>query len=112
MGSDWGGMVAEAKGVDADGKPAIARWWLRAKGGAGPNVPVLAALAVVRRLRDGTLGRSGAGPCVGLLSLADFNGEIARLGIETGIERVVPPMPLFRPRLGQRSTGCQRRQGH
>lgn len=100
VGSDWGGMIAEAKGVDADGKPAMARWWLRAKGGAGPNVPVLAALAVVRRLRDGTLGGSGAGPCVGLLSLDDFNGEIAKLGIETGIERVAPPMPLFRAALG------------
>lgn len=100
FGSDWGGMVAEAKGVDETGAPAIARWWLRAKGDAGPNVPVLATAAVLRKLRNGTLTYRGAGACVGLLTLEDFAADLAALGIETGIERTVPPIALFRQALG------------
>lgn len=96
FGSDWGGMVVEAKGVNADGQPEIARWWLRARGDAGPNVPVLAAAAVIRKLRDGNLGYVGAGPCVGVLTLADFSHDLDDLGIETGVERVTPGPSLFR----------------
>lgn len=100
FGSDRGGMVVEAKGVDADSEPAIARWWLRAKGDAGPNVPVLAAAAVVRKLRDGTLEYRGAGACVGVLALPDFAGDLDRLGIETGFERAAPRPALFSRALG------------
>lgn len=100
FGSDWGGMVAEAKGVDGASVPVIARWWLRAKGDAGPNVPVLAALAVLRRLRDGTLEYRGAGACVGVLALAEFGRDFETLGIETGVERAVVPVALFRQALG------------
>lgn len=99
FGSDWGGMVAEAKGLNAQGQPEIALWRLRAEGDAGPNVPVLAA-AAIRKLRDGTLGYVGAGPCVGVLTLADFDGDLDDLGIETGVERVRPGTPLFRVALG------------
>lgn len=93
FGSKSGGMVAEAKGVDADGTPVIARWWLHARGNAGPNVPVLAALGVARKLRDGTLCMRGAGACVGVLGLDDFAGDLEALGIETGIivDRPVSP---------------------
>lgn len=100
FGSDWGGMVAEAKGLNAQGQPEIAHWWLRAQGDAGPNVPVLAAAAVIRKLRDGTLGYVGAGPCVGVLTLADFADDLHALGIETGVERATVGPSLFEMALG------------
>lgn len=86
FGSDVGGMLVEVGGQNTDGAPAMARWSLAAEGGRGPDVPTLAALALVRRIRDDTLAHRGAGPCVGVLSLADFADDFARLGIVTSIE--------------------------
>lgn len=100
FGSDWGGMVAEAKGVDGDGRAAQAQWWLRAKGDIGPNVPVLAALAIVRKIRDGTLGWRGAASCAGVLAVEDFEPDFTRLGIETGIAGHLFGEPSFAAALG------------
>jgi saccharopine dehydrogenase-like NADP-dependent oxidoreductase len=86
LGSDRGGMVVEVRGADSDRSPVTATWSLVARAGMGPYVPTLAALALVRRLRDGTLGFRGAGPCVGHLTLDDFDADFERLGIETKIE--------------------------
>jgi len=83
FGSDRGGMLAAIDGIDAEGRPAAARWVLRATGGRGPFVPTLPALALVRRLRDGPAIGPGARPCVGILTLDDFAQDFARLGIET-----------------------------
>ena len=88
FGNDWGGMTVEASGQDAAGRPARARWWLAAKGNAGPHVPILAALASARALRDGTLKWRGASPCVGFLDLATFDADFAALGIQTGNDLV------------------------
>ena len=88
FGSDRGGMLVAVEGRDGEGAPAAARWVLRATAGRGPYVPTLPALALVRRLRDGPTIAPGARPCVGILSLDDFAGDFARLGIET--ERLGP----------------------
>ena len=87
LGRDVGVMRVRAAGLDATGTPARAEWCLRATGRTGPAVPTLAALAVVRRLRDGTLapGPVGATPCAGLLRLEDFAPEFERLGIRTAL---------------------------
>jgi saccharopine dehydrogenase-like NADP-dependent oxidoreductase len=88
FGNDWGGMTVEAKGHGLDGKAQHSLWWLAAKGNIGPHVPILAALASARALRDGVLTWRGAAPCVGFLDLAAFDGDFAALGIQTGIELV------------------------
>lgn len=100
LGSNRGGMTVEVSGVDGEGAPAFARWWLRAPPGAGPNVPTLAALVLIRRIRDGNPPRPGAGPCVGVLSLDDFASDFARFGMESGAERISSPTPLFARTLG------------
>jgi hypothetical protein len=86
-GTDRGGMLVAASGRDDDDGPRKARWWLRATGGRGPHVPTLPALALVRRLRDGSGLEPGARACVGMLALDDFAADFARLGIETGMSR-------------------------
>jgi saccharopine dehydrogenase-like NADP-dependent oxidoreductase len=101
FGNDMGGMIAEAKGQDVDGQPIARRWWLAAKGAIGPNVPVLGALALARKIRDGTLGWTGAAPCAGFLTLADFEPDFAALGMETGVDEArFPPLAIFEQALG------------
>ena len=44
---------------------------------------MFAALALLRRFRDGTPPARGARACVGILTLADFADDFAALGIAT-----------------------------
>ncbi len=83
LGTDKGGMLIEAKGRDAKGKPVVARWSLLAKQGVGPNVPGLPALALA--LRRETLAK-GARAAAGELTLAELEPHFARLGIVTVTE--------------------------
>lgn len=83
FGSDVGAMDVIATGQDADGAPASARWTLRADGNRGPYVPVLAALAMLRRFRAGRPPAPGARVCAGMLTLAESKGDFAALGIVT-----------------------------
>ncbi|MOA17032.1 hypothetical protein D3C78_1372720 [compost metagenome] len=57
-------------------------WVLVAGSGDGPFVPTLAAAALVRKLARGALVRSGARPCMGLLTLEDFMLETEGLDIQ------------------------------
>jgi saccharopine dehydrogenase-like NADP-dependent oxidoreductase len=84
FGSDRGGMLVEAAGTDADGKQARGSWSLVAEAGDGPNIPVLPALALIRRLLDGTETRRGARVCAGLLRLDEIEAEFAAFRIRTG----------------------------
>ncbi|MBA3940585.1 MAG: saccharopine dehydrogenase [Sphingopyxis sp.] len=83
FGSDVGAMDIIVEGADAGGRPAHARWTLRADGNRGPNVPTLAALALLRRFRDGRDPAPGARACSGILTLADFAPDFAALAIAT-----------------------------
>lgn len=67
LGTDRGGMVVLAAGEGPNGEPRRARWSLTADEGAGPNVPVAAAAAVLRGLLDGRLTLRGAHACVGVV---------------------------------------------
>lgn len=83
LGSDRGGMLVEAAGKDADGKAVRASWSLVAAAGDGPNIPVLPALALIRRLLYGTETCRGACVCAGLLRLDEIEAEFAAFRITT-----------------------------
>jgi hypothetical protein len=85
FGSDRGGMMAEATGIDAAGNPVRATWSLVAEAGDGPAIPTLPALAAIRGLIDGSLLRPGARPCAGVLDLDAISREFARYRITTEI---------------------------
>ena len=102
FGSDCGGMVVEAAGRDGNDAPVFARWSLRAGPGKGPYVPTLAALALVRRIRDKRLAFRGSGPCMGILTLEDFDDDFARHGIVTRTDSHAPATPVFEQALGTR----------
>jgi hypothetical protein len=96
FGSDKGGMIVEASGLDATGALTHSRWTLIAKAGDGPNIPALPALALARALAAGTIATRGATACVGLLSLEALTQEFSRYEISTAVttERL-SPTPLF-----------------
>ena len=100
FGANRGGMVVETAGRDGQGAPVFARWLLRAPPGNGPNVPTFAALALVRRLRDGRAIEPGARPCVGVLELSDFTPDFAQLAMVNEIRIQPLPEPLFARALG------------
>jgi hypothetical protein len=81
FGSDKGAMLVEADGLDGAGQATKGAWRLNANANRGPYVPVLAAVALVRRLRDGDAWQPGARTASGLLTLADFAADFANLHI-------------------------------
>jgi hypothetical protein len=99
LGSDRGGMVVGAEGLDADGVRRLARWSLCAEAGAGPNTPAAPAAAALRALLDGKLGDPRATPCVGLVGLDAILHELRDLPIRTGLESQGPDTPGLFPRL-------------
>ncbi len=104
LGSDRGGMLVAANGQGPDGARIAARWGLWAEEGAGPNVPVAAAAAVLRGLANGQIGARGAQACVGLLNLDQILAELALLPIFTRADETWPDHPsLLRRLLGSRA---------
>jgi hypothetical protein len=80
LGTDQGGMRVDIWGQDLPGGPAQRSWSLVAEGGDGPNIPVLAAFACLNKLQ----GLSpGARPCLGEVTLAEFDALFARFRIRT-----------------------------
>jgi hypothetical protein len=97
-GSDRGGLLAEAEGIDGAGRPARARFMLVAEAGDGPSVPTLAAAAMIRRLKAGDL-TPGAQVCSGLLGLEDILAEGGGLKLTTRIDRVRPAEAALFPQV-------------
>ncbi len=101
LGSDAGGMLVEAAGVDARGEARVARWWLRAERGDGPYVPVIPAAALASALLLEHRGRSGARTAAGLLTLEQVKPWFDGLAIETGQAAFRGEKPLFRRAMGE-----------
>ncbi|HKH33024.1 MAG TPA: DUF4166 domain-containing protein [Beijerinckiaceae bacterium] len=87
LGSDRGGMLVEAIGLDAEGRACRAEWSLLAASGVGPYVPTIPPVAVARKFRDGSLRFRGASACVGFVTLEELAPSFERLGIETAVAR-------------------------
>lgn len=94
FGTDRGGMLVEAHGLDASGHSASGRWWLVAEAGDGPFVPTLPALAVLRALASGRIAL-GARPCVGVLALEQIEAEFDGLRITSGVDASRSPACLY-----------------
>lgn len=84
-GSDTGAMHVTVQGKDQKGTQTTRTWQLLATEGDGPFVPTLAAAAFVRRIQAGT-ACPGAYPCVGLLTLSDFQRETEGLAIHMQVQ--------------------------
>lgn len=83
FGSADGGMHVVLRGWDGDGKPVARSWFIVATEGHGPYIPAVPAVVVAKKILNGELARTGAMPCVGLMTLSEFLAEIAHLKIAT-----------------------------
>jgi saccharopine dehydrogenase-like NADP-dependent oxidoreductase len=86
FGSERGGMLVSVTGTKTDGKRARIEWHLTANANCGPEVPCMAAVLLARKLARGEVSARGAMPCMGLLTLAEFEPEFARWCISTAVE--------------------------
>lgn len=115
-GEHRGGMFVHVVGENDAGRIEDRSWHLVAEGDSGPNVPLLATVAVVRRMLDGDLPEPGARPAVGEFQIGHFEPLFDELGIVTGKRAPVAQSdaPLFRKLLGDawKSIPAAVRHGH
>lgn len=84
LGGDCGGMQVVADGRSASGARVQRIWTLRAPVMHGPETPCMAAILLAQKLARGERFATGAFPCMGFLSLADFQPQFERWGFTTG----------------------------
>jgi hypothetical protein len=88
-GGPWGGMRVSIEGRGDDGVPVRRTWHLTTPAIDGPQIPCMAAILLARRIVRGALAQRGAHPCMGFLSLRDFEPEFARVKIRTRVEETL-----------------------
>jgi saccharopine dehydrogenase-like NADP-dependent oxidoreductase len=86
FGSERGGMLVSLVGTRADGSRARVEWHLTAGANHGPEIPCMAAILLARKLARGEMTVRGAHPCMGFLTLSEFEPEFGRWGITTVVE--------------------------
>ncbi|MFK8050438.1 MAG: saccharopine dehydrogenase NADP-binding domain-containing protein [Halioglobus sp.] len=86
FGTDIGGMQVEMAGKDSGGKHKHLTWTLIAEHGVGPHIPTIPAILVARGIANGAISRTGASPCLGFFSLAEFLAYAEGWGIYTRVQ--------------------------
>lgn len=81
FGPQESAMHVELSGLGHDGKPLTRTWHIIARQHHGPYIPCGAAIALLRKLANGSLTERGAMPCVGLLTLDEYMNALAGLDI-------------------------------
>lgn len=81
LGSDKGGMQIRLSGVGPDGTAKTLSWYLIAGDNHGPEIPCTAAIIIARKLAQDDIATRGAMPCLGLISLEEFDHEVEALKI-------------------------------
>ena len=72
FGSADGGMHMIFEGKDRQGLPLTCKWFIIAKDGDGPYIPTVPAVVLAAKLINGQLQKTGAYPCVGIISLDEY----------------------------------------
>ena len=83
FGSEQGGMLVSLTGTREGGSRALIEWHLLAEANHGPEIPAMAAILLVEKILRGEIATRGAFPCMGFLTLADFESEFKRWQITT-----------------------------
>jgi len=86
FGGEYGGMLVAVTGTAQDGTRQRIDWQLTIPALDGPEIPCMAAILMARRLARGKILERGAHPCMGFLTLSDFDREFSRWNIRTRIE--------------------------
>lgn len=88
LGSDTGGMRVSMSGCDHAGQPLCINWDLVARNGHGPEIPIIPAVILARRLAHGECSMVGATACFGLVTLEEITDAVQHLDIETEVQEV------------------------
>ena len=83
FGSADGGMHVVLEGRDNSGRPVTLKWFVVARDGDGPYIPTVPAVVLARKIIAGTFVRTGAMPCMGMITLHEYLDEIAHLKVKT-----------------------------
>jgi Saccharopine dehydrogenase NADP binding domain len=83
LGSPHGGMHVVLEGNDKSGRPISKQWFIIARDGDGPYIPTVPAVVLARKILAGTFTRTGALPCVGMITLKEYLDELGHLKIKT-----------------------------
>ncbi len=86
LGSDKGGMHIRLSGTGRDGLPKDITWFLTAGNNHGPEIPCTPAIILTRKLAQEEISTRGASPCLGLISLEDFDQEVGSLEISWRVD--------------------------
>ena len=88
LGSTTGGMQMRIAGEGDDKLPKTLMWNLVAQQNHGPEIPCVPALILARKLAAGTISARGAYPCLGMITLPEFDEEISDLDIHWRMDEV------------------------
>jgi len=101
-GEHRGGMYIEIRGTNREQREIVRSWHLIAEGDDGPMIPVLAAVAIIRKCLKNERPVAGARSAMGMLELDDYQSMFRQFKISTGIREYPLPgnWPLFRQVLG------------
>jgi saccharopine dehydrogenase-like NADP-dependent oxidoreductase len=92
FGSDAGGMFVVLDGLGHDGTPKSIAWHVLARDNQGPYIPQAPASILTRKLLSGAVAVRGAMPCLGLMTLPEFEAEITDLPITTQVQHTPAPV--------------------
>jgi hypothetical protein len=102
FGEHRGGLFVEVSGTGKNGMPARCSWHLVAEGDDGPQIPVLAAEAIIRNCLANDFPIAGARPAHKELELAEFESLFSTLNIRWGERLRNQDLPLVARILGNR----------
>ena len=88
LGSTTGGMQMRISGVGKGGSSKAIAWNLVAHQNHGPEIPCVPALILARKLAAGAISTRGAYPCLGLITLPEFDQEVSDLDIHWRMDEV------------------------
>ncbi len=81
LGSRSGGMHIRLCGIDRNNQPKTCTWYLTARQNHGPEIPCVPALILVKKMARNEITQRGAYPCLGLITLSEFDKEAGDLDI-------------------------------
>ncbi len=84
LGTDRGGMRVRVRGTGRDGRALGKEWRLIARYNHGPEIPCTPSIVIAEKLLAGRIS-PGARPCVGLLSLDEFEAAMSDFNISTNL---------------------------
>lgn len=88
FGGETGGMTVTLTGIGQNGATRKLRWHVIAPDNHGPEIPCMPAVLLARKLAAGTMNRTGAMPCMGLVTLNEYAAEFAKWGMRTQVEEL------------------------